>query len=264
MNDDRPSEGSRADATALPTAADAVVGAETSGARPIRRFGGLRAAWEWAKTLSLAILLFLTVRAFLVEAFTIPSGSMEGTLLVGDFLLVNKLVYGAEIPFIRKQLPAVRTPRAGDVLVFQYPGDPAKNYVKRLVGLPGDTVGMKRGVLEVNGHVVYEPYATHVLGTDAVSDDFEWQREALAPAVDARRYRPTRNNWGPLVVPARHYFVLGDNRDNSEDSRYWGFVPDTLVLGSPILVYFSFAPDSSRLFDWATRVRWGRLGDRIR
>jgi signal peptidase I len=189
---------------------------------------------------------------------------MEGTLLVGDFRLVNKLLYGAEVPVIKKQLPAVRAPRLGDVIVFQWPSDPDKNFVKRLVGEPGDTVGMRRGVLERNGHVVYEPYATHVLATDAVSDDFEWQRDALAPAVDARRYRPTRNDWGPLIVPPGHYFVLGDNRDNSLDSRYWGFVPDTLVRGSPIFVYYSYEPDSGRTFDWATRVRWARLGDLIR
>lgn len=233
-------------------------------ARAPRRFPALRAAWEWAKSIQLAIILFLTVRAFLVEAFKIPSGSMEGTLLVGDFLLVNKLVYGAEVPFLGTQLPAVRDPRVGDVVVFQWPEDTEKNFVKRLVGAPGDTIGMRRGLLLRNGHVQYEPYATHVLGTDAVSDEFRWQRDHLAPAVDVRRYRPTRNDWGPLVVPDGHYFVLGDNRDNSLDSRYWGFLPDSLVRGSPILVYYSYSPDSARSFDWLTRVRWTRLGDLIR
>lgn len=229
-----------------------------------RRFRGLRTAWEWAKSIQLAIILFLTVRAFLVEAFKIPSGSMEGTLLVGDFLLVNKLVYGAEVPFTGKQLPAVRHPRIGDVVVFQWPEDIEKNFVKRLVGLPGDTVGMRRGVLVRNGHVQYEPYATHAATADAVSEDFRWQRPFLLETVDLRRYRPTRNDWGPLVVPPASYFVLGDNRDNSLDSRYWGFVPASLVRGSPILVYYSYAPDSGRSFDWLTRVRWARLGDRIR
>ncbi len=237
---------------------------ESAEPRAPRRNSRWRSVWEWAKSLVLAIVLFFTVRAFLVEAFRIPSGSMEGTLLVGDFLLVNKLLYGAEVPVLKRQLPAVRDPRIGDVLVFQWPGDLEKNFVKRLVGGPGDTVGMRRGMLERNGHVVYEPYATHILGTDAVSDDFEWQRDALAPAVDARRYHPTRNDWGPLVVPRGHYFVLGDNRDNSLDSRYWGFVPDSLVRGSPIFIYYSYDPDRGRAFDWATRVRWARLGDLIR
>ena len=233
-------------------------------ARAPRRFPRLRLAWEWAKSIQLAIILFLTVRAFLVEAFKIPSGSMEGTLLVGDFLLVNKLVYGAELPFLGGQLPAVREPRVGDVVVFQWPGDIEKNFVKRLVAAPGDTVGMRRGLLVRNGQVQYEPYASHSLGTDAVSEEFRWQRDHLAPAADVRRYRPTRNDWGPLVVPDGHYFVLGDNRDNSLDSRYWGFHPDSLVRGSPIFVYYSYSPDSARAFDWLTRVRWARLGDRIR
>lgn len=225
----------------------------------------LRATWEWAKSISLAIILFLVVRAFLVEAFKIPSGSMEGTLLVGDFLLVNKLVYGAEVPIIRKQLPAVRDPRLGDVIVFQWPEDPAKSFVKRLVGLPHDTVEMRLGVLFRNGQPQTEPYAVHsALGNDLPSEEFRWQRDYLTTPTDSRRYHPSRNNWGPLVVPSDHYFVLGDNRDNSSDSRYWGFLPDTLVRGTPILVYYSYAPDSGDAFDWLKRVRWQRLGELIR
>jgi signal peptidase I len=229
------------------------------------RFPALRASWEWAKSISLAILLFLVVRAFLVEAFKIPSGSMEGTLLVGDFLLVNKLVYGAEVPLLGRQLPAVRQPRVGDVVVFQWPEDTKKNFVKRLVGLPNDTVEMRGGTLYRNGLAPLEPYVVRsALGHESAGDEFRWQRDYLPEGFDARRYDPSRNNWGPLVVPARHYFVLGDNRDNSLDSRYWGFVPDTLVRGSPIFVYFSYDPDSGRAFDWLTRVRWQRLGELIR
>lgn len=241
--------------------------AEAPAAEPVRarRGGVLRAAWEWAKSLSLAVLLFLLVRSFLVEAFKIPSGSMEGTLLVGDFLLVNKLVYGAEVPFTNRKLPAVRAPRIGDVVVFEYPVDRNKNYVKRLVGAPGDTLEMKDGVLIRNGVAQVEPYAVHAAtGRDLMHPDFLWQREFVAPSVDVRRYHPSRNDWGPLVVPEHRYFVLGDNRDFSEDSRYWGFVPDSLVLGSPIVVYYSYAPDTSRTFDWLTGVRWARLGDLIR
>lgn len=229
------------------------------------RFAGLRIVWEWAKSVQLAIILFLVVRAFLVEAFKIPSGSMEGTLLVGDFLLVNKLVYGAEVPFTGAHLPAVRNPALGDVVVFQWPEDPAKNFVKRLVGLPKDTVEMRDGILWRNGSEQREPYAQRApMGFDPASDEFRWQRDFVAPAVDTRGYNPTRNDWGPLVVPSDHYFVLGDNRDNSLDSRYWGFVPDSLVRGSPIFVYYSYAPDSGQSFDWLTRVRWQRLGELIR
>lgn len=228
-------------------------------------FGPFRVVWEWAKSVALAVVLFLVVRAFLVEAFKIPSGSMEGTLLVGDFLLVNKMVYGAEVPFIRKHLPKVRPPALGDVVVFQWPEDPQKNFVKRLVGLPADTLEMRDGVLFRNGERQREPYASRAaFGREPASDEFRWQRDFLPPAIDPRRYHPTRNDWGPLVVPDRHYFVLGDNRDNSLDSRYWGFVPDSLVRGSPLFVYYSYAPDSGQSFDWLTRVRWQRLGEMIR
>ncbi len=234
-------------------------------AAPRTRFRVLRVAWEWAKSVQLAIILFLLVRAFLVEAFKIPSGSMEGTLLVGDFLLVNKMVYGAEVPFVGKNLPAVRRPALGDVMVFQWPEDPQKNFVKRLVGIGGDTLEMRAGALRRNGEPVHEPYAVRGLAMrEPASDEFRWQRDFLAPAVSPNGYNPTRNDWGPLVVPAGHYFVLGDNRDNSLDSRYWGFVPDSLVRGSPIFVYYSYSPDSGRALDWLTRVRWTRLGELIR
>lgn len=242
---------------------DRVVPFQQAKRRP--RLAGLRIVWEWVKSVQLALMLFLVVRAFLVEAFKIPSGSMEGTLLVGDFLLVNKLVYGAEVPFTGTHLPAVRSPAYGDIVVFQWPDNPKKNFVKRLVGLPQDTVEMRDGVLWRNGVEQREPYAQRGPASfDPAGDAFRWQRDFVAPAVDPRGYNPTRNDWGPLVVPTAHYFTLGDNRDNSLDSRYWGFVPDSLVRGSPMVVYYSYAPDSGKSFDWLTRVRWQRLGERIR
>ena len=228
-----------------------------------RRF--LRALWEWAKSVQLAILLFLVLRAFFVEAFKIPSGSMEGTLLVGDFLLVNKLVYGAEVPFTGRRLTPVRLPARGDVVVFQFPQDPTKNFVKRLVGLPGDTLSMADGLLTRNGRKVAERYVSHTDPSgDPTGEDFQWQSAYVVKAAQAAtRNHPSRNNWGPLVVPLRHYFMLGDNRDNSLDSRYWGFVSDSLVRGTPLVVYFSFVPDSSVRAPWLTRIRWRRLGTRI-
>ncbi|MEO6446299.1 MAG: signal peptidase I [Gemmatimonadaceae bacterium] len=232
-----------------------------------RRPRALYLFWEWAKSFQLAVLLFLVVRAFVVEAFKIPSGSMEGTLLVGDFLLVNKLVYGAELPFSHQRLPAVRVPARGDVIVFQWPSDPTKNFVKRLVGVPGDTLLMHEGMLYRNGVRLQERYVRHTdPGVDPSGDEFRWQADYLVRTVEAssRSYHPSRNNWGPLVVPGEHLFVLGDNRDNSLDSRYWGFVPDSMVRGTPMVVYYSYDPDSSSRLDWLTRVRWSRLGDRIR
>jgi signal peptidase I len=228
---------------------------------------GLAVVYEWVKTLLIAFALFVVVRAFFVEAFKIPSGSMENTLLAGDFLLVNKLVYGAQIPFTGRSLPALRQPRRGDVIVFQYPSDLSKNFVKRLVGVPGDTLAMEDGVLVLNGKPQQEPYVSHTdPGDDPSADQFYWQRNYMVRTAEAStdNYRPSRNNWGPLVVPGRHYFVLGDNRDNSLDSRYWGFVPDTLVRGRPMFVYYSFSRDSAAAAGWLSGIRWNRLGERVK
>lgn len=234
--------------------------------------------WDWAKVFPAAVLLFLVLRTFFVEAYKIPSGSMERTLLVGDFLLVNKLVYGAGIPFTGRRMPAVRMPRVGDVVVFEYPVDPSKNFVKRLVGMAGDTLAMRDGVLERNGKVQQETYVEHTEpGVDPVNDEFRWQRghlvktavaasalEAGSGFAEGTLYRPSRNNWGPLVVPPHHFFVLGDNRDNSLDSRYWGFVSDSLLRGTPLVVYYSFEPDSASAMPWLTRIRWARIGSAVR
>ncbi|AMW06627.1 hypothetical protein GEMMAAP_06720 [Gemmatimonas phototrophica] len=203
---------------------------------------------SWLVVLPAALVLFLVLRTFVVEAFRIPSSSMERTLLVGDFLLVNKWVYGAQVPFTRTRLPALRTPRHNDVVVFDWPVDPAKAFVKRLVGLPGDTLSMMQGVLRRNGTPLRESYAFRGVATGGVYDTI----------LDAR------DSWGPLVVPPRHLFVLGDNRANSLDSRYWGFVPDSLLRGAPWFVYYSFTPDSTERAPWLTRIRWDRLGTTVR
>ncbi|CAN5823539.1 signal peptidase I [soil metagenome] len=222
--------------------------------------------WEWFKAISTALVLFFIVRTFVVEAFTIPTGSMENTLLIGDFLLVNKAVYGAEIPGAQRRLPAFTQPDRGDVVVFFPPHEPTKNYVKRLVGLPGDPLEMRDKVLYLDGEPLTEPYARHV---DIYSDPFdvsmEWQKAYLPSGKrDWRGYIPSRDNWGPVVVPAGKYFALGDNRDKSEDSRYWGFLDEGSIRGRPIFVYYSFEHQMARPFSWLTAVRWTRIGDMIR
>ena len=235
---------------------------------PERRRSRL-ARWfdSWMRSLGMALVLFLIIRTFLVEAFQIPSGSMERTLLAGDFLFVNKAVYGAQIPGTSARLPAFGTPQRGDVIVFAYPRDPSINYVKRVVGVGGDTVEMRAGDLLVNGEAQIEPYVQRVdPWHDVFEATFTWQRQYLvSPAPDARRrYHPTRDTWGPLVVPTGKYFVLGDNRDNSADSRYWGFVDQGAVKGRPLLVYFSYDRGTRDPLPWLTDIRWNRLGSLVR
>ena len=226
--------------------------------------GLLSTLWDWTRSLLVAFVLFLVIRTFVVEAFKIPTSSMENTLLVGDFLLVNKAIYGAEIPGTDLRLPAFDEPERGDVVVFNPPHDPAKNYVKRLVGMPGDTLEMRNKVVLVNGAPLEEPYARYIdRQGDAVHPDMSWQSNHLI-AGPGREYHPTRDNWGPIVIPSHGYFVLGDNRDNSEDSRYWGFVPRESIRGQPWVVYYSFDPRASDSLSWARFVRWDRIGQAIR
>ena len=218
---------------------------------------------DWAKSIFVAFLLFFVVRTSVVEAFKIPTSSMEGTLLVGDFLLVNKAVYGARIPGTEVTLGSFAEPQRGDIVVFHPPHEPDKNYVKRVVGAPLDTLQMIDKQLYLNSTPVYEPYARHEDERgDAVHPDMGWQSNHLI--ASGRRRQPTRDNWGPLVVPPGRYFVLGDNRDNSEDSRYWGFVKREQIRGRPWLVYYSFQPSPTESLPWLRRVRWGRLGTVIR
>lgn len=229
-----------------------------------RASGLLGVVWDWTRSLLIAFALFVLIRTFVVEAFRIPTSSMENTLLVGDFLLVNKAVYGAEIPGTHLHLPAFAEPERGDVVVFAPPQDITKNYVKRLVGMPGDTLEMSEKVLYVNGVAVQEPYARYIDHRgDAVHPDMRWQSNHLI-ASTARSYHPTRDNWGPLVVPRGEYFMLGDNRDNSEDSRYWGFVSREAIRGRPWFVYYSFDQSMTGRMPWLRYVRWGRIGELIR
>lgn len=219
---------------------------------------------EWLKSVVIALALFLVMRSTLVEAYKIASGSMEGTLFAGDFLIVNKIVYGAELPFVNTRIPGFREPGRGDVIIFQAPQDTRQSFVKRVVGTPGDTLAMSDGRLYRNGSYESEPYAvrTH-RRVRAAREEFQWQLAYLSAGAAARQYAPTRDDWGPIVVPPKSYFVLGDNRDNSQDSRYWGFVPDSLVRGQPVFVYYSYDAESSDREENASRVRWARVGSRV-
>jgi signal peptidase I len=241
---------------------------ETERRDALRRVNRRGLAWlfEWAKSFTMTVLVIIVVRTFLIDIFRIPSSSMEGTLLVGDILFVNKLAYGAEVPLTDRRLPPMHAPQRGEVIVFKWPLDHAKPFVKRLVGLPGDTIAMRQGHLQVNGVAQSEQFSHRIPGVaEPMAMEFDWLRRALLPDAHASPgAHPTRNTWGPLVVPAHNFFVLGDNRDNSSDSRYWGFVSDSLLLGQPLLVYYSIVPDSVAPGSWISRVRWHRIGERVR
>jgi signal peptidase I len=266
--------------------------AQARGNKAPRASAGARtsALWETVKSILGAILIYLVIRTFLVEAYRIPSGSMIPTLLVGDWLFVNKLVYGPTIPFTNSHLPGYARPKKNDVVVFVSPyqadeaakgDDPTPTLVKRLVGAPGDTLYMRGGLLYVNGLPRPQGFAAkqnYVDPAAANSSDelFNWQhsieirnsRFGAPPAV------PTHDNWGPLLIPAAHFFMMGDNRYCSKDSRYWGLVPQDNVRGRPLIVYYSYRPGrgdedrcnpdtSDRPLPFITDIRWGRIGDRV-
>jgi signal peptidase I len=220
---------------------------------------------EWIKSIAVALVVWQVLRIFLLEAFRIPSGSMQNTLLVGDFLFVNKFLYGAEVPFIGKRLPAVREPARGDIIVFDSVEEEQPNLkvVKRLIGVPGDTLEMRDGIVYRNGIRIDEPYAVN--SDPERSEDpamrarmREWQVKHYAGPVPSG-YQPDLHDWGPVVVPAESLFVMGDNRDGSYDGRYWGFLPRANVRGRPLLVYFSYDQESWKSFPFLTEVRWNRL-----
>lgn len=221
---------------------------------------------EWVKSIAFAVLAWLFLKTFLVEAFRIPSGSMENTLLVGDFLFVNKAIYGAAVPFVGAHLPAFREPRRNDILVFNSVEEPL-DVVKRAVGIPGDTLEMRGGQLYVNGARADEPYVIH---TDLSRSESAATRAAMRAwqlehyvGDNPAAYMPDLQDWGPIVVPGDAYFMMGDNRENSRDSRTWGFLPRENVQGTPMFIYYSYNADSWRTLPWLTDIRWQRIFDGI-
>lgn len=177
---------------------------------------------EYAESLAIALILALIIKTSLVEAYKIPSGSMEDTLLVGDFLLANKFIYGSKIPLVDAHLPAVREPRPGDVIIFKFPLNPKQNYIKRLIATAGQTVEIRNKQVFVDGRLFSLP--PNAKFTD-------------------QNITPGRDNFGPVTVPPGKLFVMGDNRDNSYDSRFWGFLDRKLVLGKAMILHWSWKPD---------------------
>jgi signal peptidase I len=213
-----------------------------------------RSFWRTSSgRLLITIILLFGLRTFVGEASVVPTGSMESTILVGDHLFLDKLLYGPEVPLTNWHLPRLKTIRRGDIIVFRYPRNPAEAFLKRVVAVGGDRVEMRDGVVYINSRPVSEPYAVHRALRYALHDEM-----------------------APVVVPRDSLFVLGDNRDNSSDSREWGFVPEDNVIGEPIFVYWSYDAPTSRWLDpeiggqmafygsiathFFSHTRWSRMG----
>jgi signal peptidase I len=215
---------------------------------------------EYFDSIVIALILALFVRTWVVQAFKIPTGSMENNLLIGDHLLVNKFVFGPTLGRVDRTLLPVRDIHRGDILVFKYPIDPQRDFIKRVIGLPGDTVELKAKKVYVNNQALEEPYV-----------------HFLTPASEGGEITSmdVRERYGPVTVPPDQYFVMGDNRDNSQDSRYWGFLPRDHVKGKAMMIYWSYEAGRDDYADdglgasirrtlsvighFFTRTRWERL-----
>jgi signal peptidase I len=226
---------------------------------------GRSEAIEWIKSLGITIVLLIVIRTFLVQTFVITSGSMEETLLVGDFLMVNRLALGSRIPGTDIRTPGYGEARLNEVVVFDPAHEDDMKLVKRIVGMPGDTVEMRDKHLFRNGDRVVEPWVKWLdFSGDHQHESMRWQRTHILDSMNPAEYAPTRDNWGPLAIPEGHYFMLGDNRDFSLDSRYWGLVEAWRLEGKAMFFYFSYDRDSPAAFSWVREVRWDRIGRRIR
>ncbi|EMG38442.1 signal peptidase I [Desulfocurvibacter africanus PCS] len=189
---------------------------------------------EYVEALIIALILAFFIRTFVVQAFKIPSGSMLDTLLIGDHLLVNKFKYGVRLPFTDMTVLPLADPKFQDIIVFEYPQDPSKDFIKRVIGLPGDTIEIRDKAVYRNGQKIDEPYVQH---------------------TDPRSLPGPRDNMPEITVPSGKYFVMGDNRDESLDSRFWGTVDRSAILGKAWIIYWSWGGMSD--------IRWGRMGSGV-
>jgi signal peptidase I len=219
-------------------------------------------AREYFESIVIAVILALFIRTFVVQAFKIPTGSMEENLLIGDHLLVNKFVFGPTATNLERRLLPIGTIERGDVIVFKYPEEPDRDFIKRVIGLPGETVEVREKKVYVNGQALDEPYV-----------------HFLQPSTNSEFHETTsfdvRERYGPVTVPPNQYFVMGDNRDNSQDSRYWGFLPRENIKGKALVIYWSYQAEKDDYVDggagetvkglvsvfahFFTRTRWDRM-----
>ena len=218
---------------------------------------------EYFESIVIAVILAFFIRTFVVQAFKIPTGSMENNLLIGDHLLVNKFRFAPTASPVERALLPIGTIGRGDVIVFKYPEEPDRDFIKRVIGLPGQSVELREKKVYVDGKPLDEPYV-HFLEPPGAAGEFH---EVTSFDV--------RERYGPVTVPPNHYFVMGDNRDNSQDSRYWGFLPRDYVKGKALFIYWSYEADredyqdagmaatvkgfASVFVHFFTRTRWARM-----
>ena len=201
---------------------------------------------EYFESILVAVVLALFVRTFVFQAFKIPTGSMKPNLLVGDHLIVNKFIFAPAVFGLERVLLPMRPIERGDIIVFKFPEEPERDFIKRVIGLPGDTLELKNQTVLINGQALTEPYAHYL----------------FAPAAEGQMEGDLRRKYGPVTVPAGHFFMMGDNRDDSQDSRFWGFLPETYVKGRALFIYWSFdTPEDGSPGGFAPR--WGRLFHQI-
>ena len=193
---------------------------------------------EYFESLVVAVILALFVRTFGFQAFKIPTGSMEPNLLVGDHLLVNKFAFAPTLSGVERAVLPIRPVERGEVLVFKFPEEPERDFIKRVIGLPGETLELRNQVIYINGAPLVEPYA-------------HYQLPPAGQMATGGENGDVRRKYGPVTIPEGHYFMMGDNRDDSQDSRYWGFLPAAYVKGRALFIYWSFGGPQG--------TRWGRL-----
>ena len=204
-------------------------------------------AREYFESICVAVILALFVRTFIVQAFKIPTGSMENNLLIGDHLLVNKFVFAPAMTSLEKTILPIDPIRRGDIIVFKYPEEPERDFIKRVIGLPGDMLELRAKRVYINGTMLNEPYVHYLVPPDEEGSGGEFD---------------VRVQYGPVTVPPGHYFMMGDNRDNSQDSRYWGFMPEEYIKGKALFVYFSFGEETG-LGSLVSGIRWNRIFHQI-
>jgi len=225
-------------------------------------------AREFFESIVIAVILALFIRTFIVQAFKIPTGSMEENLLIGDHLLVNKFVLGPTASGLERALLPVGTVKRNDVVVFKYPEEPDRDFIKRVIGLPGETVEVREKRVYINGKPLDEPFVHFLLPPTSPSEFHEVTSSDV------------RERYGPVTIPPNQYFVMGDNRDNSQDSRYWGFLPREYIKGRALVIYWSYEAGredyqedgvvatvkglASVFIHFVTRTRWERMFHQIR